>query len=81
MPRFTQIIETELGMLEFSFTSIHSKYGLRYYINVTDELQKYYFFTMNEKGSSWQIENAFKLPDWLQKLKGKLSIIILENEP
>jgi len=36
---------------------------------------------MNEKGSTWQIENAFKLPDWLQKLKGKLSIIIMENEP
>jgi hypothetical protein len=81
MPRFTKLIDTEVGLLEFSFTSIHSKYGLRYYINVTDSSQKYYFFSMSEKGGSWQIENAIKLPGWLQKLKGKLSMNIIENEP
>lgn len=81
MPKFTKLIETELGLLEFSFTGAYSKYGLRYYINVTDQIQKYYYFTMNEKGGSWQFENALKIPAWLQNLRTKLSIIIVENEP
>jgi hypothetical protein len=36
---------------------------------------------MNEKRGSWQFEDTIKIPAWLQQLKGKLSLVIIENEP
>ena len=64
---------------EFIFNGLHTIAASRYYISVLDDERHSYFFNMEEKGGSWKIIDAPKVPDWIMAIEKKLEDAIFEN--
>jgi len=64
---------------EFFFNRVNTATGKRYYISVLDNDGRNYLFTMDEKGSAWEITKSSRVPGWIMAIKKKLEDAIFEN--
>ena len=78
MQHFTKELNTELGHVIFTFNSIYTVGGMRYYISVNDKKHHGYFFKMEAMRGKWFIEDN-NLPGWVIKIQDALSDTINEH--
>jgi len=78
MSSYTQRLETEHGHLNFYFNLIPTAAGDRYHVTVVDRDGKLHTFAMKCSDGEWEIINNDETPQWILKVRNKLSSAIGE---
>ena len=73
MPHYTKRFETEQGDLDFHFNLIPTAAGDRYHVTVVDREGRLHVFAMKCSDGEWEIIENDETPQWIFKLRQKLS--------
>ena len=72
MANFIKGIEVNGKVVGFSFTSVCTANGMRYYVSVLDRNFKPYLFHMEFRNGQWVIIDAPKVPQWIHDVRDQL---------
>jgi hypothetical protein len=75
---FTKELKTDLAIVIFTFNSIYTVLGMRYYISVNDNNHHSYFFRMQAIAGKWIIVDK-TVPEWALKIQDTLSDSAVEH--
>lgn len=73
MKYFTKRMYTSAGYAEFIFNRTTTAGAPRYYVSVRHGDSKALLFSMEGKGTGWNIVNAPNLPEWIWEAEGVLA--------
>jgi len=70
---FIQSLPTSQGLTQFSFLRKDMLLGKRYFILAMDKNLRAYWFSMEQRGGQWKINNPEKVPEWIRIIEDELS--------